>query len=60
MRSLKRYYLEECGIQLIPFLRDQMDWDQLLEVLEEFARLTPASEPMVLQEFKEMEDLLNG
>jgi len=60
MRSLKRYYLEECAIQLIPFLRDQQDWDQLLDVLEEFARLTPASEPMVLQEFKEMEDLLNG
>ena len=60
MRSLKRYYLRECGIQLIPFLRDQRDWDQLLEVLEEFARLAPASAPMYLQEFKEMEDLLNG
>lgn len=60
MRSLKRYYLHECGIQLIPFLRDQRDWDQLLDVLEDFARLAPASAPMYLQEFKEMEDLLNG
>lgn len=59
MRSLKQYYLRECGIQLIPFLRDQRDWDQLLEVLKEFARLAPASAPMYLQEFKEMGDLLN-
>lgn len=60
MRSLKHYYLRECGIQLIPFLRDQRDWDQLLDVLKEFARLAPASAPMYLQEFKEMGDLLNG
>lgn len=59
MRSLKRYYLEECGMQLIPYLRDQKDWDQLLDVLEDFARLVPASNPLVVQEFKEMGDLLN-
>ena len=59
LRSLKSYYLE-CGIQLIPFLRDQKDWDQLLEVLEEFARLMPASAPLVLQKAQEMESLLNG
>ncbi len=60
MRSLQRYYLSECGIQLIPFLRDRKDWDQLLDVLHEFARLAPASVPMYSQEFKEMEVLLNG
>ncbi|MBZ0132988.1 MAG: hypothetical protein K8F53_10290, partial [Rhodocyclaceae bacterium] len=60
MQSLKQYYLCECGIQLIPFLRDQRDWDQLLDVLKEFARLAPASAPMYLQEFKEMGELLNG
>lgn len=59
MRSLKAYYLKECGIQLIPFLRDQKDWEQLLDVLEEFARLVPVSEPMVLQKFQEMEGFLN-
>ena len=59
MRSLRRYYLEDCGIQLIPFLRDHKDWDQILEVLEDFARDAPASNPLVVQEFKEMEDLLN-
>ncbi len=60
MQSLKRYYLEECGIELLPFLRDHRDWHQLLEVLEAFARLVPASNPIVLQELKEMEDLLDG
>lgn len=59
LRSLRSYYLRECGIQLIPFLRDQKDWDQLLDVVDEFARITPASETMVLQKSQEMEDLLN-
>lgn len=59
MRSLTRYYLEECGIQLIPYLRDHKDWDQILDVLEEFARAAPASNPLYVQEFKEMGDLLN-
>jgi hypothetical protein len=58
-RSLKSYY-RECGIDLIPFLRDNKNWDQLLDVLEEFARITPASEALVLQKMQEMEDLLNG
>ncbi len=59
MRSLTRYYLEECGIRLIPYLRDHKDWDQILDVLEEFARAAPASNPLYVQEFKEMRDLLN-
>jgi hypothetical protein len=60
MRHVKRYYLEECGIELIPFLRDKRDWDQLLDVLEEFSRVAPASQAKFLQDFKEMGDLLNG
>lgn len=60
MRSLKGYYLRECGIQLLPFQRDQNDRDQLLNVLDKYAELMPASNLMYLQEFKEMGDLLNG
>ena len=60
LRSMKSYYLSECGIQLIPFLRDEKDWDQLLYVLEHFAKTIPASEPYILQKEQEMEDLLNG
>lgn len=60
VRSMKRYYLNECGIELIPFSRDLKDRRQLLDVLEDFARSLPASEPMVLKEFEEMEDLLDA
>jgi hypothetical protein len=57
-RSLENYY-RECGIKLIPFLRDQKDWDQLTDVLEEYARLAPTGAPLNVQIFKEMEALLN-
>lgn len=57
-RSLSNYYAE-CGIELIPFLRDQKDWDQLIDVLEEFARLAPAGSPLKVQVLKDMEALLN-
>jgi hypothetical protein len=57
-RSLSNYYAE-CGIELIPFLRDQKDWDQLIDVLEEYARLAPAGAPLNVQVLKEMEALLN-
>lgn len=59
-RSLRRYYLRECGIELVPFLRDQKDWDQLVDVIESWATLAPASEPLVLQKTQEMGELLNG
>jgi hypothetical protein len=32
----------------------------LIDVLEEFARLAPASEPLVLQKMQDLKDLLNG
>lgn len=56
-RSLVPYY-GECGIELIPFLRDNLDWDQLIEVLESFGRLMPAGAPLKVQLLKEMEALL--
>lgn len=57
LRSMETYYLRECGIQLIPFLRDQKDRDQLLDVLEEFAQKMPVSAPLVLQQKQTLEDL---
>jgi hypothetical protein len=57
-RSLSNYYAE-CGIELIPFLRDQKDWDQLIDVLEEYARIGPSGAPLNVQIFKEMEAMLN-
>ena len=58
MRSLRQYYKAECGIHLLPFLRDLKDWNQLLDVVDEYARSVPASTPMVVQEFQDMKELL--
>ena len=60
MRSMRSYYLNECGIELIGFRRDEKDWDQLASVLESFASRITARDPMLAQELSEMEDLLNG
>jgi len=59
-RSMRSYYLRECGIELLPFLRDYRDWEQLVYVMEHYAREVPASGPIALQEFRDMEQLLNG
>ena len=58
MEHLSSYYMNECGIELLPFLRDDKDHEQLVDVLENFAEQTPASSPMVLQELIDMEHLL--
>jgi SIR2-like domain len=57
LRHLETYYLRECGIQLIPFLRDHKDRDQLLDVLEDFAQRMPASAPLVLGQQQLLEAL---
>jgi SIR2-like domain len=57
LRRMETYYLRECGIQLIPFLRDHKDHDQLLDVLEDFAQRMPASAPLVLGQQQLLEAL---
>jgi SIR2-like domain len=59
-RSLRSYYLRECGIELLPFLRDYRDWEQLVHVMDHYAREVPASSAIALQEFKDMEQMLDG
>jgi SIR2-like domain len=54
---METYYMRECGIQLIPFLRDQKDHEQLLEVLDNFAQRIPASAPLVLGQEQVLEKL---
>lgn len=56
-RNLEAYYLES-GIQLIPFSKEQKGWDQLLDVVEIFARDVPASD-LVLGDFAQMEGWLD-
>jgi hypothetical protein len=57
MRALTQYY-RQCDVQLLPFLRDQKNWGQLIDVLEEYARVMPATAPLNLQILAEMEALL--
>jgi hypothetical protein len=57
LRRMETYYLRECRIQLIPFLRDQKDREQLLDVLEDFAQRIPATKPLVLHQEQVLEDL---
>lgn len=57
-RTLKRYYLEN-GIGLIPFSRDERDWDQLIEEVNKLAQLMPAAELNKIERLIEMEALLN-
>jgi hypothetical protein len=57
--GLKTYF-RNCGIQLIAFRRDERDYDELIDVLERFAREAPASAGTVLQEFAEMKRLLHA
>lgn len=58
MRSMRNYYLNECGIELIGFRRDERNWEQLADVLDAFAGRIPARDPMLAQELSEMGDLL--
>ncbi len=56
--SLEDYYAE-CGIELIPFSRDENDWAQLIEVLEHFSTLAPSGPPSVAQALRDMGDYLD-
>lgn len=58
-RTLERYYREN-GIGLIPFSRDERDWDQLIEEVNKLAQLMPATELNKSERLIEMEALLNG
>lgn len=60
LRNFRSYYLNECAVELIPFRRDDKDFSQLLDVLEDFAQKIPGATQLVLQKAQEMEDLLNG
>jgi hypothetical protein len=58
MVSMRTYY-RACGIELVPFSMDQEGWRQLVYVLERWSREMPASAPLVSQQLKTMESLLD-
>ena len=57
-RSLESYF-RQFGIGLLPFSRDKHDWDQLVEVIEYFAREIPPGPPLILPKLLDMEELLS-
>jgi hypothetical protein len=59
MRSMRAYFLNECGIELIGFRRDERDWAQLADVLEAFALTISSRGPMLAQELSDMGGLLD-
>ena len=52
-------YFSQFGIGLLPFLRDERDWDQLSEVIEYLAREIPPGPSLTLPKRLEMEELLS-
>ncbi|MFC1772617.1 SIR2 family protein [Pseudomonadota bacterium] len=56
--NMERYFREECGIALLPYQRDSKNYDQLIDVLTDYARRIPAADPMVLQDLREMEGMI--
>lgn len=57
-RSLEDYYLQQCGIGLLPFSRETQGWSQLVEVIEYLGREIPAGPVLGLQQRLDMEELL--
>ena len=57
-KAIAAYFENECGVTLIPFLRDVLDYAQLIEVLEDFAREISASPLLDAERRYAMEQLL--
>lgn len=57
-RSLERYF-QQFGIGLLPFRRDENNWNQLIEVIDYLAREIPPGPPLALPKRLEMEELLS-
>ncbi len=58
-QSLASYYMNEFGIRMVSFNRDERDWNQLANVVEKWAGNIPASEPLISIKKQEMERWLD-
>jgi hypothetical protein len=56
--SLESYF-RQFGVGLLPFSRDEHDWDQLVMVIEYLAREIPSGPPLTLPKRLDMEELLS-
>lgn len=59
-RHMEAYFERECGIGLLPYLRDDLDYAQLIYVIEHFANQIPISKTLGVQRRLEMERLLDA
>jgi len=57
VRSLEGYFAR-FGVTLLPFSRDERDWDQLENVIDALASALPSGTPLALPKLREMEGLL--
>jgi len=57
-RSLELYYYG-FGVRLLPFSRDDRDWDQLITVIDYLAGEISPGPPLALSKRFEMEELLS-
>jgi hypothetical protein len=57
-RSLESYF-NQFGIGLLPFSRDNLDWDQLVDVIAYLAQELPSNPQLALSKRNEMEALLS-
>lgn len=57
VKNLERYF-SRFGVSLIPFSRDECDWDQLVNVVDALASALPSGTPLSLPKLREMEGLL--
>lgn len=60
MQELRKYYSAQCRITMIPYLRDELDWDQLLEVIDHFAQKIPIGNAQVSAQLAIMKQLIDG
>jgi hypothetical protein len=58
VRNLEPYY-RAFGIELIPFQRDELNWRELINVVEDLARQIPTGAPLLLEQYREMDALLD-
>jgi len=56
--AIGKYFQNECGVTLIPYLRDALDYAQLIEVLEGFTREISASPLLNAERRYAMEQML--
>lgn len=60
MRELRTYYSAQCRITMIPYLLDERGWDQLLDVIDYFAREIAIGDAQVSARLASMKELLDG